>query len=160
VLHGNALMQLPESITRLTGLRALALSSNRLWQVRSSMGGGRLLSRMRSAHSDGPLPGSLEGWEEWLAPILHWPATPPAALQLPVAIGAMSSLRLLDVSHNMLVRLPSSVGDLEQLHSLKVQAPGEAAGGPALTAAVRQVRHRRSCLLCPHAPGASPSLAR
>jgi hypothetical protein len=34
----------------------------------------------------------------------------------------MASLRLLDVSHNMLTKLPSSLGDLEQLRSLKVRS--------------------------------------
>ena len=38
VLHSNALMQLPEGLTRLTGLRVLALSSNRLWQVKGAPG--------------------------------------------------------------------------------------------------------------------------
>lgn len=44
----------------------------------------------------------------------------PALPQLPASLGAISGLRLLDVSHNMLMKLPTSTAELQQLHSLKV----------------------------------------
>lgn len=61
-----------------------------------------------------------KGSQPFLIKIPHLVDASP--LQLPTAIGALASLRLLDVSHNMLTKLPSSVGDLELLKSLKVGA--------------------------------------
>lgn len=148
-------MQLPEGITRLTGLRALALSSNRLWQVRScpSVAGvwcglaGRLQREwlgypraQASAAAPGVAPCAARARR--LSP-------PPACRQLPTAIGAMVSLRLLDVSHNMLTKLPSSVGDLDALRSLKVRARAAADAGLGAGRLQPPIASRHQCPATP-----------
>lgn len=86
----GALLQLPDSLTMLTNLRALGVTSNRLWQLPVGMAGCSSLRLLDCSHN--------------------------LLSRLPAGMGKLVRLRSLKLTHNKLAWLP--VAELQQLPGL------------------------------------------
>ncbi|XP_060927548.1 leucine-rich repeat-containing protein 2 [Limanda limanda] len=112
----NLVDQLPAEIGKLSRLRELNLSYNRLSKVPPELGNCENLERLELAgnYNLSELPFELSS----LKNLVHLDISENVFVSVPVCALRMSSLQLLDLSHNGLSDLPQDMDRLQQLVTL------------------------------------------
>ncbi|KAM3610946.1 uncharacterized protein V6R79_011070 [Siganus canaliculatus] len=117
-LPQNALSELPPDIGKLSELQQLNVSYNRLSRVPPELGDCEKLQRLElTGNQDlSELPFELSALKQ----LVHLDIAENSFVSIPICALRMSSLQILDLSHNRLTDLPQDMDRLQQLTSLFV----------------------------------------